>query len=181
MSPSDRLLFHHPAGVAPPSALRDPPLRTAASAEEALTATGPTGGFVVVHPRTPTGELLALLRGIADTGTPWKVVLLDLAGEPTGEVGWPVSLGYVTAIHALPAADREGTSPVLELRSVLKELSKARHDINNPLTSALAEAQLLLMDEPGGETQESLLQIQAQLRRIRDLVSELSKLRAPDS
>jgi signal transduction histidine kinase len=63
---------------------------------------------------------------------------------------------------------------------VMRSLSRARHDINNPLTSALAEVQLLLLDgesDPG--LAESMEIIQEQLRRIRDLVIGLSRFRPP--
>ncbi len=66
---------------------------------------------------------------------------------------------------------------ILDLRRVLKDVSVARHDLNNPLTSALAETQLSLMDEPGGELQESLETIQRQLRRMRDMLKLLSPIR----
>ncbi|MBI4540559.1 MAG: hypothetical protein HY704_13745 [Gemmatimonadetes bacterium] len=64
-----------------------------------------------------------------------------------------------------------------ELTLVLRAVAKARHDINNPLTSALAETQLLLMEPHEPALRESLEVIESQLRRIRDLVS--SSLRFP--
>jgi len=58
-------------------------------------------------------------------------------------------------------------------------VAKARHDLNNPLTSGLAEVQLLLMDDHPPEVQESLETIQEQFRRLRDVVADLSRLRVP--
>jgi signal transduction histidine kinase len=89
-------------------------------------------------------------------------------------------MGYLQSLDdVLTAARPDSVAPVLELGVVLRHVARARHDINNPLTSALAETQLLLMDVDEGELRESLETIQRQIRRIRDLVAELSVLRPP--
>ena len=55
-----------------------------------------------------------------------------------------------------------------------------RHDINNPLTAAMAEVQLLLMDlEADSEVGSAIRLVEDQLRRIRDLVAELPEHRPP--
>ena len=52
--------------------------------------------------------------------------------------------------------------------------------MNNPLTAAVAEVQILLMDAAENpEAQEGLLVVQEQLRRIRDLVAATGHLRLP--
>jgi signal transduction histidine kinase len=71
----------------------------------------------------------------------------------------------------------EPVDGLLELHRVLLEISRARHDINNPLTSALAETQILLLDVPPGEVRDGLETVQTQLRRIRDLVAATRHLR----
>jgi len=43
--------------------------------------------------------------------------------------------------------------------------------LNNPLTSALAEVQLLLFDVEDAEVRESLEVAQTQLRRMRDMIA----------
>lgn len=97
----------------------------------------------------------------------------------------PLSLGFREEFDALLARlDRENREtvehvPLLELRTVLSEVARARHDINNPLTAALAETQLLLMDIEEGEVREAVLVVERQLRRIRDLVARLSSIRPP--
>jgi signal transduction histidine kinase len=74
------------------------------------------------------------------------------------------------------ASDEE--EPVLlDLRRTLSRISRARHDINNPLTSGLAEAQLALMDVRDPAVKEALETIEAQFRRIRDLVGGITWLR----
>jgi hypothetical protein len=50
--------------------------------------------------------------------------------------------------------------------------------VNNPLTAALAEVQLLRMDHPPGtEEGEALAVVEEQLKRIRDMVAELAAYR----
>jgi len=66
---------------------------------------------------------------------------------------------------------------MLALPRVLAEISRARHDINNPLTSAMAETQILLMDQLAEEAREGLEAVQSELRRIRDLVASTRHLR----
>jgi len=75
--------------------------------------------------------------------------------------------------------EEDSRASLLSLRLLVAELARVRHDLNNPLTAALAEVQLLLMDQPGdSEEAESLRVVEAQLKRIRDLVAKLSAYRA---
>lgn len=136
----------------------------------------------------PPGIVLADVSGL-DAGTlleaatllkgpDWVFAVLDPTDPPTVRTlssGHPASLTDV-ALHLEDDGDgpREG---LLELHSVLVEISRARHDINNPLTSALAETQILLLDVPAGEVREGLETVQTQLRRIRDLVAATRHMR----
>jgi signal transduction histidine kinase len=58
--------------------------------------------------------------------------------------------------------------------SANERFRKLRHDLANPLSAILAEAQLLLMREPSfdDETQQSLQTIEDQARRMRDLLRQ---------
>jgi len=76
--------------------------------------------------------------------------------------------------------DGEDRPLILEFRRILDRISRARHDLNNPLTSALAETQLLLMDVTDPESREALETVQRQLRRMRDMIQELRPLRFSD-
>lgn len=62
---------------------------------------------------------------------------------------------------------------------MLTRVARARHDLNNPLTSAMAEAQLALMEAQDPAIREGLEVIEEQLRRIRDLIAALKAVRAP--
>ena len=55
-----------------------------------------------------------------------------------------------------------------------ERLRKLRHDIANPLSAILAEAQLLLLspEKLDAETLESLKRIEALVRRSRDLLNQ---------
>lgn len=66
---------------------------------------------------------------------------------------------------------------LLGLERALMDMARVRHDLNNPLTAAMAEAQLLLMDAPEGGNRESLEAILQQLRRMRDMLTSSRYLR----
>ncbi|MFQ5536158.1 MAG: histidine kinase dimerization/phospho-acceptor domain-containing protein [Gemmatimonadota bacterium] len=130
-------------------------------------------------------ELVALAETLAELDGGWTVALVeggrgaegDAAAEPSVRalsVSEPTGLDGVRA----RAEDPDGNPAVLlDLPRALREISVARHDINNPLTSALAEVQLSLMDAEDGDLRNSLLMLQSQIRRIRDLVAGTSHLR----
>jgi signal transduction histidine kinase len=169
--------------VAPPGALRDaclsslpgraelvePPLRP-----EALVARLP-GVVLLDASGVDAEELVAAADALR--GPEWVLAVVD-GGEPpsirTVSSGTPCDLGDVSR-HVDGVS--EGAAALLELHGVLAEISRVRHDINNPLTSALAETQILLLDVPEGELRDSLDTIQTQLRRIRDLVAATRHLR----
>ncbi len=136
--------------------------------------------WVLLAPEVEEGQLAALLEVAARSPKSWRIYLLE---KQTGEGvrARPLSLGFPTSVDRLvEAASDEDAPPILELHQVLEAVARARHDLNNPLTAALAEVQLLRMDVPeGSEEGEALQVVQAQLERIRDLVGGLRALRAP--
>lgn len=146
---------------------------------------GSGGGLLLVGPGIPESEADSLARTLAGTEGRWSVFRGRTPGE-TGDVDLvPVPLPSPCAITLGDLASRlrrgEEEAPPLELCQVLAFVARARHDINNPLTSALAETQLLLMDVEEPETRTGLETIEAQLRRIRDLVARLQALPRPRS
>lgn len=66
-----------------------------------------------------------------------------------------------------------------ELDRVLSVVSRARHDMNNPLTAILAEVQLLLMDadQLSEEHRRSLQTVEEQTQRLREMVKTLQALK----
>lgn len=149
------------------------------SPAELLTASDVPAGLVLVGPGVSLGDAAGMSRELGLRSGEWGVIHLEWA-EDGAVSAVPLSVGYAQPLEdVLSAARPDAAAPVLELGVVLRHIARARHDINNPLTSALAETQLLLMDVEEGELRESLETIQRQIRRIRDLVADLSVLRPP--
>lgn len=145
---------------------------------------GPTavpGLVLIVAEDLSAPELLDLLARVARGRGEWLPATLsrDASG---GAVARPVSLGYVHPLAETVEANGAGEDRplILEFRRILDRISRARHDLNNPLTSALAETQLLLMDVVDPESREALETVQRQLRRMRDMIQELRPLRFVD-
>ncbi len=162
------------------------PLRVISGPEELLGMNGSEGsadpGWVFVPAEWAVGRLHRLLAQLANQSGAWSPLLVATIGEKVSVL--PVSPGYreewSAALERIAAA---GTpAALLSFRRCLEELSRIRHDINNPLTAALAETQLMLMESDLEEDRkESLEVVEAQLRRIAALVAELTALRAPRS
>ncbi|HSW30457.1 MAG TPA: histidine kinase dimerization/phospho-acceptor domain-containing protein [Longimicrobiales bacterium] len=143
------------------------------SAPEALGGMPP--GIVLVDERGPDPLAWA---PILPAGGGWTLCAVAGAGDRDVTVR-TVSLGAPGSLHELAEAVRGGHAHgcLLDLHAVLSEVSRMRHDLNNPLTSALAEVQLLLLDGGGGPDEESLRVIQDQLRRLRDMLLATRHLR----
>ena len=116
------------------------------------------------------------------TAGPWSPLLF--LENPEGGNGeprlLPLSPGVLVSAGTFQRRLKEEDSgaSLLSLRLLHVELARIRHDVNNPLTTALAEVQLLLMDRPqASEEVESLKVVEAQLKRIRDMVAQLPTYR----
>jgi signal transduction histidine kinase len=115
-------------------------------------------------------ELVGLLSALLPEGR-WTVALATEDEPPrvrTISLGAPDTLGDVQRHTANPAST---PGCLLDLNRALAEMSRVRHDLNNPLTAAMAETQLLLMDAAEDEARESLEAVLQQLRRIRDMLA----------
>lgn len=135
--------------------------------------------MLLLHPELPPEQLVRALALARRSGADWMPVLVEHAADGAFSL-IPVSLGWSTAPAALARwADGDSAAELLELRHVLAHVARARHDLNNPLTSAMAETQLALMDVEQPDIRAGLETIQEQLRRIRDLVGGLRVLRPP--
>ncbi len=153
----------------------------------ALPETLPEGGGWIVLSSGTTPEVLGeVIAAVAGTRDPWALLRLDPAGGDQDDGSGPqvqvlpISPGYPEALDRVAKRlAAEGMDPgYLSHRRVLLDLSRVRHDVNNALTSALAETQFMQMDnEPGTELAEGLALVEDQLRKIRDLMAELTVLR----
>jgi signal transduction histidine kinase len=134
-------------------------------------------GIVVLEADTMrVGELVGILSALPEE-QPWRVALVTDDDPPclrTISLGARDTLGDVHR-HASNPASTPGC--LLDLDRALAEMSRLRHDLNNPLTAAMAETQLLLLDVSGDEQRESLESILQQLRRIRDMLASSRHLR----
>lgn len=137
-------------------------------------------GVVLLGPdQLSVGELAALAERLYAGGPGWRFALVRPGSPPEIQV---LSVGHAEALAEVARAVPDlqaNRGALLDLRAILQEVSRARHDINNPLTSAMAEVQLLLMDVEEGEVREGLDVVQTQLRRIRDLVADTGHIRPP--
>lgn len=141
---------------------------------------GPRPGitYLVFAGMSGDAVLRALDHMAVGRGEWTPVIVREEGGDPVVRT---LSLGYPHPLEeaaSSTAVDRSGT--LLELRAVLSRIARTRHDINNPLTSALAETQLMLMDAREDELRSSLETVLTQLRRIRDLVADTVPLRPLD-
>ena len=147
---------------------------------EAFRGRDPDGwGIMILGPGLSGNEILEVLEHQARENPPWVILL---AREEDGRLALrSLSLGHALSPDRVGkiAGAPEEEGPILDLHWALRVVARARHDLNNPLTSGLAEAQLLLMDEHPPEVKESLETIQEQFRRLRDMVADLSRLRVP--
>lgn len=140
------------------------------------------GGIVVLAPDLPASQGGQLARRLERAEGSWTLLQAEAGNE--GELrARPLSLGPAESLEHLleRIRDPDPERPLLELDGLLARLARARHDVNNPLTVAMAEVQLLLMDEVSPEIRESLEIVQGQLRRIQALVARLRALKRPDS
>ena len=67
-----------------------------------------------------------------------------------------------------------------DAESIVALVRRIRHDANNPLTAALGNVQLLL-DDPAlsdPEVRESLTVIESELRRLTQILSQLSEIKS---
>jgi signal transduction histidine kinase len=137
-------------------------------------------GWILIPSGVDPRVVVSLLCRLGEVEGPWSPLLVV---ERDGDLDLvPVSTGFRHTLGDVAdrlRGDAAGTT-LLSFRLALAETSRLRHDINNPLTAALAEVQLLLMDvEADSPVGSALLTTEVQLRRIRDLVAELSAPRPP--
>lgn len=134
-------------------------------------------GWILISDEIDASEVIELLVRLARRTGEWSPLLVR-----EGPVLIPLSPGWSQTSAEVGDRLAHGGSPArfLSYRQAMADLARVRHDINNPLTAALAEVQLGLLDtEPGTELAAGLEVIEAQIRRIRDMVAELTGYRTP--
>lgn len=137
------------------------------------------GCILVDRDSVSEADLLTVADRVAGAEAGWTLAVIEGDGEPIVRTLGFGSASSTAEVASFSLAPDENAGVLMELRSVLSEVARVRHDLNNPLTSALAEVQLLLFDAMDEEVRESLEVIQSQLRRMRDLIAATSHLRPP--
>ena len=170
-----------PAGADSPLGGLDPGQDVIALAEASELKDRTPGLLLLPIELLPADQVLAALGiiGVASSQNPWMPVFVESSadGRP---ITRPLSLGWPTPFAEISrwAAGADGAE-VLELRHVVALVARARHDLNNFLTAAMAETQLALMDVADPGLREGLEAVEEQLRRIQDLVKEMRAVRVP--
>lgn len=153
-----------------------PSVQTRDSVQALLEPELPEPGVVLLLGEgVPSGDVLRAARVLSRRDGEWTICLVQQ--EDHGAEIRTLSLGWKEDLEGVEAYRRGEQDRLLELRRLVSRMARTRHDINNPLTSGLAETQLLLMDVEDPELREALELIQRQLRRIRDLVQETQGIR----
>lgn len=109
-------------------------------------------------------------RVVADSSV-WRV---GVALEEDCKAFQSLSLGPLFEAGEISAKARDSDTSrdmLAGMRFVLEEVAEARHLLNNQLTSALAEIQLLLLDVTDDEAREAYVVIHHQLRSMRDVIA----------
>lgn len=146
-----------------------------AAGSGAALAGRPPGVALLDADEMRVGDLMELMAALSPGD--WTVALLTRDDPPSLRT---LSLGAADPLRDVRrrAEDPESAPEcLLDLNRALAEMSRLRHDLNNPLTAAMAETQLLLMDAREGEERESLESLLGQLRRIRDMLAASRYLR----
>lgn len=65
------------------------------------------------------------------------------------------------------------------LHEIAEVIARVRHEINNPLTGVLGQAQLLLREELGEKARKRVETIEELAMRLRDVTAELRLVQKP--
>jgi signal transduction histidine kinase len=66
-----------------------------------------------------------------------------------------------------------------QLESVAELVARVRHEINNPLTGVLGQAQLLLREDLNEKARKRVQTIESLAMRLRDIVGQLRQVQRP--
>ena len=66
-----------------------------------------------------------------------------------------------------------------QINEIADLVSRVRHEINNPLTGVLGQAQLLLREELSDKARKRAETIESLARRLTDIVAELRQVQRP--
>lgn len=73
----------------------------------------------------------------------------------------------------------KGSDVEAQLDAVAELVARVRHEINNPLTGVLGQAQLLLREDLNDKTRKRVETIESLAIRLRDIVGQLRQVQRP--
>lgn len=179
-----------------------PPPNSVGTGEEALEA-GANADIVLLDHNLPDMNGTEVLEHLSRLAVPPSIVLVTAHGDESvaatalrhGAEDYLVKDASLIKLvpqviervrrhralrESLAAAERN--LMVMERRAALGEMSVTlRHEINNPLMSAMAEVELLLDDIGDADSRDALQNVQRSLERIRDTVNRTKNLRTADT
>ncbi len=68
-----------------------------------------------------------------------------------------------------------------QLDEIAEMVARVRHEINNPLTGVLGQAQLLLREDLSDRVRKRVETIEGMAMRLRDIAAELRQVQKPDA
>ena len=83
--------------------------------------------------------------------------------------------------NAVPAEQDQVAIYRLKLEQTADLVARIRHEINNPLTGVLGQAQLLLREELSERSRKRVQTIEDLALRLRDVVAQLREVQRPSS
>ncbi len=146
--------------------------------------------IAIVDDQLPALEIEGLLQAVGDPGRTILLVsefqpgFLAAGGHiqiPRAVDGRKLADAVVRLIRWRREADEVGATND-RVAEMIRVIRRVRHDINNPLTSVMAETQLILMDpdDLSEEQKRGLETIETMAGRIRDLTQELHEITVTD-
>ena len=85
----------------------------------------------------------------------------------------------VSPENSKPSGDASDDRQKLE--QIVELVARVRHEINNPLTGVLGQAQLLLREDLSEKARKRALAIEDLALRLKDVVAQLREVKKPTS
>jgi signal transduction histidine kinase len=85
----------------------------------------------------------------------------------------------VSLENSKPSGDASDDRQKLE--QIVELVARVRHEINNPLTGVLGQAQLLLREDLNEKARKRALAIEDLALRLKDVVAQLREVKKPGS
>lgn len=88
-------------------------------------------------------------------------------------------LGQTAAVNTEDKLRARVADCEARLEEIAEQVARVRHEINNPLTGVLGQAQLLLREELNDKARKRAQTIEELAIRLRDIVAQLREVQRP--